>query len=109
MRRADLHRICEGARRLKAQRREAAFYFAGLQVTRSASTRSDAAGTPDNGVDFVAFSEEKFGEIGAILAGDAGDECDACLGVQASLSNSDWTRRSIICSNGTEFSQPSKR
>ena len=25
-------------------------------------------------MDFVAFAEEQFGEIGAILAGDAGDE-----------------------------------
>src|ERR1019366_8105606 len=33
-----------------------------------------AGRAPFEAVDFVAFLEEEFGEIGAILAGDAGDE-----------------------------------
>ena len=32
-------------------------------------------GAADSAVDIVAFLEEKFGEIGAVLAGDTGDEC----------------------------------
>jgi len=31
------------------------------------------AGTADKSVDFVAFVEEEFGKIGAVLAGYAGD------------------------------------
>jgi hypothetical protein len=39
----------------------------------------DSLGVEERGaafdaVDFVAFFEEEFGEVGAILAGDAGDE-----------------------------------
>ena len=44
----------------------------------------DAFGVEQRGaafdaVDGVAFLEQEFGEIGAVLAGDAGDECGFCL------------------------------
>jgi ABC-type enterochelin transport system substrate-binding protein len=32
-------------------------------------------GTAFDAVNFVAFFEEKFREVGTVLAGDAGDEC----------------------------------
>jgi len=34
----------------------------------------EGGGATDDAVDFVAFLEEEFGEVGAVLAGDAGDE-----------------------------------
>ena len=33
------------------------------------------AGAADHAVDFVALAEQKLGQVGAILAGDAGDQC----------------------------------
>ena len=38
------------------------------------AVRIETAGAALDSVDFVAFGEEEFGEIGAILAGDAGDK-----------------------------------
>ena len=35
----------------------------------------EGAGAADDAVDFVAFGEQEFGEVGAVLPGDAGDEC----------------------------------
>lgn len=35
----------------------------------------DRAGTTDQPVNFVAFVQKKFGKIGSVLTGDAGDEC----------------------------------
>jgi len=34
----------------------------------------EGGGAADDAVDFITFGEEEFGEVGAILAGDAGDE-----------------------------------
>lgn len=34
----------------------------------------EGGGATDDAVDFVAVLEEEFGEVGAVLAGDAGDE-----------------------------------
>ena len=34
----------------------------------------EGGGAADDAVDFVAFGEEELGEVGAVLAGDAGDE-----------------------------------
>lgn len=36
----------------------------------------EVGGTPNEAVHFVAFVEEEFSEVGTILAGDAGDQCD---------------------------------
>jgi len=35
----------------------------------------DRARPPDDAVDFVVFGEKELGEVGAVLAGDAGDKC----------------------------------
>ena len=35
----------------------------------------EGAGAADDAVDFVAFGEQEFGEVAAVLAGDAGDQC----------------------------------
>ena len=35
----------------------------------------EAGGAADDAMDFVAFFQQQFGEIGAVLTGDAGDEC----------------------------------
>ena len=35
----------------------------------------EGAGAADDAVDFVALLEQQIGEVGAVLAGDAGDEC----------------------------------
>ena len=70
----------------------------------------DVAGSTDDAVHFVAFFQKKFGEVRAVLTGDAGDKGDTRDGVgQESLSSSEATMRSIICSKGTEFSQPRRR
>lgn len=51
----------------------------------------EVGGAADEAVDLVAFLEEEFGEIGAVLAGDAGDE-----------SNLEWsgTREAIVGGGG---------
>lgn len=35
----------------------------------------EGGGAPDEAVNGVAFAEEKFGKVGAVLASDASDEC----------------------------------
>ena len=35
----------------------------------------EGAGPADEAVDLVALAEQEFGQVGAVLAGDAGDEC----------------------------------
>jgi len=35
----------------------------------------EGAGPADKAVDLIALREQKFGQVGAVLAGDAGDEC----------------------------------
>jgi hypothetical protein len=37
--------------------------------------RIEAGGTADESMDLVALVEEEFGEVRAVLASDAGDEC----------------------------------
>jgi len=46
----------------------------GIGVDGLEATGVEGAGTADDSVDFVAFCQEEFGEVGAVLAGDAGDE-----------------------------------
>ena len=36
--------------------------------------RVKGAGPPDKAVDLIPFSQQKFGQVRAVLAGDAGDE-----------------------------------
>ena len=35
----------------------------------------EGAGATDEAVYFITFAQQKFGEIGTVLSGDAGDEC----------------------------------
>ena len=65
----------------------------------------DAAGVertaaPDNAVHGVAFGQQQFGQIGAILAGDAGDEGDFVTSIAHVLCTSD---RSGRCRRATGF------
>ena len=50
-----------------------------MQVMRSSRCsmrqKFGAAGAADDGVHLVALLEQQLGEIGAVLAGDAGDQC----------------------------------
>jgi hypothetical protein len=39
------------------------------------AVRVEGTGAPDQAVDFIAFPEEKFSQIGAVLSCNAGDEC----------------------------------
>ena len=54
------------------------------------------AGAADEAVDFVAFGEQEFGEVGAVLAGDAGDE-------------GDLLHRVLLCFRGTGCRGPCVR
>jgi hypothetical protein len=47
----------------------------GIPVYMVQATDVETAGPADDAVDFVAFGQKKFGQIGAILAGDAGNQC----------------------------------
>ena len=42
------------------------------------------AGAADHSVDFVSLAEEELGQVGAVLAGDSGDESNASLLMQDS-------------------------
>ncbi len=46
----------------------------GAQMVDAAG--GEARGAPDHPVDLVAFFQEEFGKIGAVLAGDSGDQRD---------------------------------
>jgi hypothetical protein len=40
------------------------------------SLRVERAGSSDQPMDRVALGEQQFGQVGPILAGNAGDQCD---------------------------------
>ena len=58
---------------------------------------------PLHAVHDVALAEQEFGEIGAVLAGDAGDQCDIFR------HNFAWKEACIIERNRCLYLQPAKR
>jgi hypothetical protein len=46
-----------------------------LHVEMLDARRVERGRAADEAMDFVALTEEKLGEVGAVLAGDTGDEC----------------------------------
>lgn len=46
-----------------------------IGVEMSEAAAFQGAGAAHHAVDFVAFGEEQLGQVGAVLASDAGDEC----------------------------------
>ena len=55
---------------------EAAALFMRVLVQVVNAVGVEQRGAPLDAVHFVALAQQKFGEVGAVLAGDAGDECD---------------------------------
>ncbi len=62
--------------------KEAASVNLGIAVKVLEAGAVEAAGAADNTVDFAAFFQQQLGEVGAVLAGDAGDEGAGHIPVQ---------------------------
>lgn len=58
---------------------EADIKLVGIFVEMINPVSVDEAGTTFDAVNDISFAKEKFGEVGAILAGDTGDECNFWL------------------------------
>src|ERR1035437_4292082 len=60
---------------------------AGMPVDAIDAARVERAGAALEAVHLVALFQEKFGQVGSVLAGDAGDECDFAQVVRCSREN----------------------
>jgi hypothetical protein len=54
---------------------EAAAVFVEIAIDAIQTVGIEAAGAPFESVDFIALPQQEFGQVGAVLAGDAGNEC----------------------------------
>ena len=53
---------------------EAGLGVVGIAIEMADAVGVEGGGAADDAVDVVVFGEEEFGEIGAVLSGDAGEE-----------------------------------